>query len=942
MKKVLGFIMTILVLGAIFWLPVGSNPTLGTFSLITTAQLEANLDNPYVRIVDVRPYDQYISGHIPNAVYLAREEIYMENNVGVHIPSENQIVITMSNLGIEENTCAVLYDDSYGLWATWAFFVLQYYGHTNVYILDGGWTKWLHENREYSNDVPKVAQANFPAMLNSTKVVSKDWILNHLNDPSVMFLDARSHSEYVNGHIPRAVNIEWINSIDLENGGVWKSTDELADMFAQVGITKEKQIVTYCQKGLRASHIYFTLNLLGYSQIALYDGSWEEWSSDPNVPIETGVPVEIKHLMRIALLNGWIPYFNVTDLDSEFFPTCPCLARDQHQNSSLIVNDDRSLTIVVNHTEIATLRLSMELLFHSTQVDRSIERDTTLLEMTYDMLRGEFPWSGKGVVQNFSQAFTIYFLIRKVRTANYTAGFVTTILEDAEGKYLTFSTLMNYAPLEGKETIFGDIIKIDFNVTLSRHYNILSNALLYLAFHEYSDYGEYAPTMLKAYFALAKELFLLSTFVYEYLYDFNTQKTVFGSSAVVLDACPPGVHDLCTAICGGLSAVGCALLCLPLIINPPAYIACLIVCVAGFAVFCVLLCDLICGEWSTIQEYGCAAGCAVVCLGCDIFVNPICGICSWACEQVCNSLVLPPPPSDGSGGGGCPFVYSWNGTQYVCDNNLLPTSESNLGVDVNDWYRLEAALTKKGNKWQMMICEFEHEHSFFDQFKILAVDHDSDVNIAVTPNDEILTYRDPIAPLSCIDNNGYDRLTEISHMDGNVDDPSTYFYGETGDYLVLNFGKVNSPNAKLILRSDMKCMECCIDVQVLSSEEVWQTVVIVAPRANWSFEAINLSPYVVEGKDLMVKLLWTSPHRLDYVRLDTTEQANIEIHEAKMIWAIHSVMGSVGWKLLQGDNIYAELIPAQHIKLAFILPDYLQGKRTFFLAVEGKYFTIEN
>jgi hypothetical protein len=297
------------------------------------------------------------------------------------------------------------------------------------------------------------------------------------------------------------------------------------------------------------------------------------------------------------------------------------------------------------------------------------------------------------------------------------------------------------------------------------------------------------------------------------------------------------------------------------------------------------------------------------------------------------------------GGSGCPFVYVWNGQQYVIDNNLLPTSEASNQTDVEDYYKLERTLvpTYEGDWfsfYSLRIREFENEHAYLDQVKLLAVDHESDVHIAVSSNGNVLTYRDPIAPISCIDNDGEDRLSEILQVNGNVSDPTTYYYGETGDHLLLNFGPVDSEHAKLILRDDIKCPICCIEVQVMDSDGDWHTVAVAAPRNYWSIEAVDLSEYVVEAVDFLVRLYWTSPHRLDYVGLDLSPQEGIEVHEAQLITAIHSVEGNVKPLLKENDGNYAELTPNQQITLTILLPNNLNEERTFILYTEGRYETI--
>jgi hypothetical protein len=327
-------------------------------------------------------------------------------------------------------------------------------------------------------------------------------------------------------------------------------------------------------------------------------------------------------------------------------------------------------------------------------------------------------------------------------------------------------------------------------------------------------------------------------------------------------------------------------------------------------------------------------------------IDYVCGmVMSYGCAIGADLLCSDAPPPSG-GGGGCPYVYTWAGQQYVMDNNLLPASEKSNGADVEDYYRLEQLLVPmyqgtRRSVYSLQIREFEHEHDFFDQVKLLAVDHESDVNIAVTQEGEILTYRNPLAPPSCFDNNGTSRLSEISKMDGNVSDPTTYFEGYPGDYLVLNFGKVESEDAKLILRHDMIKKVECIDVQVMDENGVWQTVEVLVPHAYWSMEAVNLAPYIHKNSDLLVRFFWRYHHRLDYVGLDTTPQASIEVHQAFLLSAFHSTQGNVKPLLMKNDQTYAELTPGQQIQLAFLLPNNQNQKRAFILYIEGHYIRME-
>jgi len=262
--------------------------------LVDTNWLNNHVDDSEIRIIDVRSYSKYLESHIPNAVHLDIETLRTTNNGITQVISQDQLNEILSELGINKETIIVLYDDSGGLNAAWAFWVFWFYGHKDVRIINGVWNKWIVEGLPTSQQVPEFPSSNYVSTdINSEILATKELILDNLNSSEITLVDARSHAEYRGkepqttrgGHIPGAVNNEWINSLTGVYVKTWKSEKQLNNLFESKGIIKEKQIIVYCQTGVRAAYTYFTLLLLGYSQIALYDGSWAEWSSDPTLPI---------------------------------------------------------------------------------------------------------------------------------------------------------------------------------------------------------------------------------------------------------------------------------------------------------------------------------------------------------------------------------------------------------------------------------------------------------------------------------------------------------------------------------------------------------------------------------------------------------------------------------------------------------------------------------
>ena len=222
----------------------------------------------------------------------------------------------------------------------------------------------------------------------------------------------------------------------------------------------------------------------------------------------------------------------------------------------------------------------------------------------------------------------------------------------------------------------------------------------------------------------------------------------------------------------------------------------------------------------------------------------------------------------------------------------------------------------------------------------MAVDCSQGTSIAVTQDGEIFAYQNLLTPISAVDNNGNSELTQISSMNGNLSDPSTYYVGNKGDWLLLDFGTITGPTANLVLRDDRKCSEC-IYVQVPDGSGGWQNVTVLNPRDYWSIEAVNMTAYLPQKGNFIVRLYWTQTHSLDFVGLDTSVQTPPQVTSAPPALAIHSTLGDVTQKLLYDDEQCVQLVNGQTITVWFILPNQAQGTtRSFIFFTDGYYYTI--
>lgn len=288
---------------------------------------------------------------------------------------------------------------------------------------------------------------------------------------------------------------------------------------------------------------------------------------------------------------------------------------------------------------------------------------------------------------------------------------------------------------------------------------------------------------------------------------------------------------------------------------------------------------------------------------------------------------------------GCPFVYVWNGTEFVIDNNLVTGSAKSNGTEVEDYYRLEQDLVPLfegyfNSYYSLKISEFQQEHSYFDQVQLFAVDHQANVSVAASSTGEILTYQDPYPPITAVDEANVSWLAELSEIDGE------YYEGYNGSFLVLNFGEVTGQDAKLVFQTDPPPpgdTKTSIYIQVLNSSESWVDVVSIIPRTYWATDIIDLSDYLPSDGELVVRFYFTFNHRVGFVGLDTTPQAAVDVEDAYLLLAYHSEEGFVTAELCSDDDVYAELVADQQITLLFRAPNPDAEARTFIFYVKGYY-----
>ena len=273
-------------------------------ALVETDWLAEHATDPNVRVfevdVDTTAYDQ---GHVNGAIGLNWKTDLQQRPVR-DLLSKEQLEALLGSYGVAQDTSVAVYGDNNNWFAAWFFWLLKYYGHADVRLVNGGRVKWLAEQRPTTTTVPTFPETRYVARAPDAAVRAlRQYVLDTVERNGKKLVDVRSPKEFSGellapenlpqegaqrgGHIKGAVNIPWATAVAED--GRFKSADELRRIYGDKGLDGSTETIAYCRIGERSSHTWFVLKyLLGHDKVRNYDGSWTEYGSLIGAPIESG------------------------------------------------------------------------------------------------------------------------------------------------------------------------------------------------------------------------------------------------------------------------------------------------------------------------------------------------------------------------------------------------------------------------------------------------------------------------------------------------------------------------------------------------------------------------------------------------------------------------------------------------------------------------------
>jgi thiosulfate/3-mercaptopyruvate sulfurtransferase len=258
--------------------------------LVSTEWLADHLNDPKLVILqEGSERGNYEKGHIPGARFISDEDFTTgHQGLMVELPPTEKLKQTFEALGIGDDTRVVIYTTEWYPGAGRLYFTLDYVGHTNTALLDGSLAKWEAENRQLTTEIPQITKGSFTPHVNeSARALLADAKTASEPGAQILLVDSRPLRRYTAGHLPGADHIFWEETVADAKKPVFLQPDNLRQLFESRGLAPGKKLITYCEIGLQASHMYFVAKYLGYD-VSMFDGSFYQWHDLEQLPVVKG------------------------------------------------------------------------------------------------------------------------------------------------------------------------------------------------------------------------------------------------------------------------------------------------------------------------------------------------------------------------------------------------------------------------------------------------------------------------------------------------------------------------------------------------------------------------------------------------------------------------------------------------------------------------------
>lgn len=245
-------------------------------------------------LLDVRPAHAFAGGQIPGALHLDVWGMSLIDTDPAPLRAFLWIIQHLLALrGVTHDRRVVVYENDSGIRAARVFWFLEYFGHADTRVLDGGVRAWTERQLPLSREPSAPAPSEWIGTWQESRLATWQDVHARLGREDVAILDARSEGEFCGttvraargGRVPGAIHVEWTEN--LREDGRFRPPNELRPLYERAGVTPDREVIAYCQGGYRAAHSYLALRLLGYPRVRNYLGSWKEWGDRAGLPVSS-------------------------------------------------------------------------------------------------------------------------------------------------------------------------------------------------------------------------------------------------------------------------------------------------------------------------------------------------------------------------------------------------------------------------------------------------------------------------------------------------------------------------------------------------------------------------------------------------------------------------------------------------------------------------------
>ena len=271
-----------------------TDANLRVFDCSTVLQFEEGGKRPY-RVMNCAA--EHDAGHIPGAGYFDLQEDFSDDDspFGMTLANPETVASAFERAGVGDDTHVVLYSRRSISWATRFWWMLHWLGFDNASILDGGFEKWVAEDRTVSTDASSYAPGHLTIRPRPEVIATKDDVLAAIDDSDTCLINALGRDLFTGentrygrpGRIPGSISIPKIELVNPESGA-FLNAEEIAQIFEKTGASATDNHITYCGGGIFATVDAFWLYQLGHDNVAVYDNSMSEWGADESLPMEAG------------------------------------------------------------------------------------------------------------------------------------------------------------------------------------------------------------------------------------------------------------------------------------------------------------------------------------------------------------------------------------------------------------------------------------------------------------------------------------------------------------------------------------------------------------------------------------------------------------------------------------------------------------------------------